>query len=170
KASWTKSYTDLPSNVLKFQDQVSEDVAREIRTVIPSFANELKRSPEAQVDPVVYEAAQAGRHYWLVRDIGLSLLEYQRALQRDPNYAPALAGLASTYLLMGESPNDVMLAAKTIPQAREAAQRALAIDPTLADADCVLAHIAMVYDHNLAEAERLFKKAIKEDPSNVTAH
>ncbi len=170
KVKWTKSYTDTLGNVLKFQDEVSEDVEKEIRLVIPNLANRTKRSDKPAVEPAVYEAYLKGRLYWLDRDIGRSFAAYQSALEGDARYAPALAGLASTYLLMGESPNDVLPADEVIPKARDAAHQALAIDPTLADADWVLAHIAMVYDHNLPEAERLFKKAIKEDPSNVTAH
>jgi TolB-like protein/Tfp pilus assembly protein PilF len=170
-AKWTKAYTDSVGNVLKFQDDVSDDVSKEIRTAIPSLASPNKRAAAAmKVDPAVYEAYQAGRNHWLDRDIARSFRDYQKALSLDPNYAPALAGLASTYLLMGQSPNDAMPAVDTVPKAREAAQRALAIDPTLADADCVLAYMAMVYDNNLQESERLFKKAIAEDPSNVTAH
>ena len=170
KARWTKSYTDLPGNVLKFQDEVSDDVANEIRTVIPNLANPIRNVANRTVDPAVYDAYLGGRLYWQDRDLGRSLLAYQRALHIDPHYAPALAGLASTYLLLGQSPNDVLTAGEAIPKARDAAEQALAIDSTLGDATSVLANIAMSYDHNLPEAKRLFQKAIADDPSNVTAH
>ena len=170
KARWTKAYTDLPGNVLKFQDEVSDDVANEIRTVIPNIANPVRNVASRTVDPAVYDAYLAGRLYWQDRDLGRSLLAYQRALRLDPHYAPALAGLASTYILLGQSPNDVLTAGEAIPKARDAAEQALAIDSTLGDATSVLANIAMSYDHNLAEAKRLFQKAIADDPSNVTAH
>ncbi len=170
KVIWTKAYTALLGNVLKFQDEVSEDVARELRSVIPGLAFSAKRENREIVEPAVYAEYVKGRVFWLDRDIGRAFDAYNRALALDSHYAPALAGLAGTYILMGESPNDVKPANDVVPKARQAAQQALAIDPTLADADWVLAHIAMVYDHNLPEAERLFKKAIKEDPSNVTAH
>ena len=117
KARWTKSYTDLPGNALKFQDEVSDDVANEI-AVIPNFANPVKRAANRTVDPAVYDAYLAGRVYWQDRDLERSLLAYQRALRLNPHYAPALAGLASTYLLLGQSPNDVLTAAEAIPKAR----------------------------------------------------
>ncbi len=170
KVKWTKAYTDALGSVLKFQDEVSEDVQKEIRLVIPNLANQPRRVDTLPVQPAVYEAYLKGRVFWLDRDIGRALNEYQQSLKVDPSYAPALAGLAATYVLMGESPNDVISASEAIPKARDAAKQAIAIDPSLADADWVLAHIAMVYDHDFPQAERLFKKAIAEDPSNVTAH
>jgi TolB-like protein/Flp pilus assembly protein TadD len=166
---WANSYTGDQHDALKLQDKITSDVAKEIAGALPSFPGHLIHGT-TRADSEAYVAYSAGRVYWLDRDLHRSLAAYQKALGINPNYAPALAGLATNYLLLGETPNDVMPPDVAIPKARQAAEQALAIDPTLADALCVLANIAQGYDHKLPEAEQLFKKAIESDPSNVTAH
>jgi serine/threonine-protein kinase len=94
---------------------------------------------------------------------------FQRALQKDPSYAPAMAGLAMSVLLLGEAPNDAIPPSQALPQARQYAYKALEQNPANSDAYCVLANFAQGYDHDLGEAERLYKKAIDLDPGNVTA-
>ena len=165
---WTNSYTGDVRHILQLQDQISADVAKQMRVTLPAGAG--IRETKRDVEPAVYEASVRGRLYWLDRDIGRSLIAYQQALHDDPKYAPALAGLATTYLLMGQAPNDALKQEESVPKARDAANQALAIDPKLGDPYCVLANIALTYDHDLGAAERLYKKAIEVDPSNVTAH
>jgi eukaryotic-like serine/threonine-protein kinase len=166
---WANSYTGSRQEVLKFQDEITNDVANKITSALPHL-HERGRLTPGTANPEAYEAYRNGRVYWLDRDLGRSLASFEKALSKDPKYSPALAGLATTYLLLGETPNDVLAPDVAIPKARKAANEALAIDPNQADALCVLANIAQGYDHNLPEAERLFKEAIRVDPSNVTAH
>jgi TolB-like protein/Tfp pilus assembly protein PilF len=167
---WTNFYTGSVQDVLLLQDKVAADVARETSITLPKSNATARAAAGHSVDPRVYDAYLAGRLYWLDRDMARSLAKYKEALDIDPKYAPARAGLAMSYLLLGESPNDALRPEVAIPQAREAAQEAIQIDPKNADAYCVLANIALSYDHNLPEAEHLFKRAIEVDPNNVTAH
>jgi len=97
------------------------------------------------------------------------MASFQRALQADPEYAPALAGYAMSVLLLGEAPNDAIPPSRALPDARQYAQKSLQQDPTVSDAYCVLANIAQGYDHDLTDAERLYKEAMRLDPRNVTA-
>ncbi|HUK31736.1 MAG TPA: tetratricopeptide repeat protein, partial [Candidatus Acidoferrum sp.] len=166
---WANSYTGLRQDVLKLQDEITGDVAKEISATLSPLHEHAVHSLSA-ADSKAAEAYRDGRVYWLDRDLRRSLASYEKSLHNNPNYAPALAGIATTYLLLGETPNDVLPPDLAIPKARKAANAALAIDPGLADALCVLANIAQGYDHNLAESERLYKRAIAVDPSNVTAH
>jgi TolB-like protein/Tfp pilus assembly protein PilF len=166
---WTNFYTGGVQDVLFLQDKVAADVARETSITLPKVNATARVAAQHPVDPRVYDAYLAGRLYWLDRDMARSLAKYKEALDIDPQYAPARAGLAMSYLLLGESPNDALRPDIAIPQAREAAQEAIQIDLKNADAYCVLANIALSYDHNLPEAEGLFKKAIEVDPNNVTA-
>jgi TolB-like protein/Tfp pilus assembly protein PilF len=166
---WTKSYTEEALGILQLQDKLTADVATEISSKLPAFTGRAGASGRP-VNPEAYRNYLEGRVYWLDRNILRSMDSYKRALAIDPDYAPALAGLATSYLLFGETPNDILPPSESMPKARQAAERALTIDPNLADAHCVLANIAMSYDHDLLKAERLFKQAIQEDPSNVTAH
>jgi TolB-like protein/Tfp pilus assembly protein PilF len=166
---WSKSYTGDAQNILKLQDNVTEDVAIQTRgSLAPAPA--LAKAKEQPVDPKAYEAYLEGRVHWFDRDLMRGKESYERALQIDPNYSRARAGLAMIYLLMGQSPNDVSRPPDSVPLARKAAEEALRNDPNSADAYCVLGNIAQSYDHDMAEAERFFKKSLELDPTNVTAH
>ena len=164
---WSKPYTGDAQNILKLQDDVTQDVASQIRGTLPSSSDNAKRQ---QVDPRAYEAFLEGRVHWLDRDLARSKESYERALQIDPGYSRARAGLAMVLLVLGQSPNDALRPSQSVPLAREAAQAALQGDPRNADAYCVLGNIAQSYDHDMAAAEGHFKRALDLDPTNVTAH
>ena len=180
--TWANSYTSDVHKVLAFQDEVVTDVVKHLLLTLPSTdaakpsdspasrAASLEPAKEVQpVDPKVYEAYLAGRLYLLDRDFPRSMTLFQQALRIDPQYPPALAGLGMSVLLLGETPNDAFPPATALPRARQAAYQALALDPHLSDAYCVLANVSQGYDHDLAGAERFYSKAIELDPNNVTA-
>jgi tetratricopeptide (TPR) repeat protein len=89
-------------------------------------------------------------------------------LEKDPNYALAYAGLADSYALLNyygaSAPSD------SFPRAREAAEKALKIDDTLAEAHASTAYIKRAYEWDWAGAEREFKRAIELNPNYATAH
>ena len=168
---WSKSYTGDARNILTLQDNVTEDVAAQIRGTLPSPGSPGRAGGNAeQVDSRAYEAYLEGRVHWFDRDLLRSKESYERALKIDPTNSRARAGLAMIFLLLGQSPNDVLPPSQSVPMAREAAQQALRGDANSADAYCVLGNIAQSYDHDMPAAERFFKKAIELDPANVTAH
>jgi TolB-like protein/Tfp pilus assembly protein PilF len=164
---WSKPYTGDAQNILKLQDDVTQDVSTQIRGTLPTSSDNAKRQ---SVDPRAYEAYLEGRVHWLDRDLARSKESYERALQIDPGYSRARAGLAMVFLVLGQSPNDALRPSQSVPLAREAAQAALQSDPKNSDAYCVLGNIAQSYDHDMPAAEAHFKKALDLDPTNVTAH
>jgi TolB-like protein/tetratricopeptide (TPR) repeat protein len=168
---WSKSYTGDARDILKLQDNVTEDVAAQIRGTLPSPSSPSRAGGNAeQVDSRAYESYLEGRVHWFDRDLLRSKESYERALKIDPANSRARAGLAMIFLLLGQSPNDVLPPSQSVPLAREAAQKALQSDAKSADAYCVLGNIAQSYDHDMPAAEGYFKKAIELDPANVTAH
>jgi TolB-like protein/Tfp pilus assembly protein PilF len=169
--AWSKSYTGDSRNILQLQDNVTEDVAAQIRGTLPSPNSSARPGTNAErVDSKAYEAYLEGRVHWFDRDLLRSKESYERALKIDPENSRARAGLAMIFLLLGQSPNDALPPSQSVPLAREAAQKALQSDAKNADAYCVLGNIAQSYDHDMPAAERFFKKAIELDPANVTAH
>jgi TolB-like protein/Tfp pilus assembly protein PilF len=168
---WSKSYTGDARNILKLQDNVTEDVATQIRGSLPSPKPAGRAGGNLeQGDSRAYEAYLEGRVHWFDRDLLRSKESYERALKIDPTNSRARAGLAMIFLLLGQSPNDAMPPSQSVPLAREAAEKALQSDAKNADAYCVLGNIAQSYDHDMPAAERFFQKAIELDPANVTAH
>ena len=168
---WSKSYTGNARDILQLQDNVTEDVAKQIRGTLPaSTKSDLGTELAEKVDSLAYTAYLEGRVHWFDRDLLRSKASYEHALEIDPGYSRARAGLAMIFLLMGQSPNDALPPSQSVPLAREAARQALRSDPKSADAYCVMGNIAQSYDHDMPAAERHFLKAIEVDPANVTAH
>jgi TolB-like protein/tetratricopeptide (TPR) repeat protein len=93
---------------------------------------------------------------------------FTAAIERDPTYARAYAGLANTYALLGSY--GMMAISASHPRGRAAALKALEIDPTLADAHAALATITSDYYWDWPEAERRFRLAIELNPSHATAY
>ena len=165
---WADSYTRDVSDSLRVQAEVASAVASQIGVALPvSGSSEKARS----INPEALDAYLKGSFYWTNRnDLPESIKSFQEAIQKDPNYALAYAGLASTYLLMGQVPNDGLPPLDAKPRARDAAQRALALDPHHGMAHAVLGNVAFGFDWNLPAAEREFRRAIELDANNPTAH
>jgi DNA-binding SARP family transcriptional activator/Tfp pilus assembly protein PilF len=111
-----------------------------------------------------------GRYWWNKRGPGLlkSIGFFSQALDADPTFAPAYSGMGDAYVQLGYA--SALAPSDAFPKARAAAQRALDLDPTLAEAHATLAYVAMYYDWNWKMAEREFKRAIALDPNYATAH
>ena len=96
-------------------------------------------------------------------------LEYfEQAVAKDPAYAPAYAGLASSYTFLGFFGH--LAREDAFPRARQLAVQALALDDTLADAHRILGLNAFYYDWDWVEAERSFRRAIELSPSDACPH
>jgi TolB-like protein len=162
---WADSYTGDMSDISGVQEKVAIAVAKQIHVALP-----LPLSTPIKVDPAAYDAYLKGRSFWASRDLAKSIDAYEQAVRDDPNYAPAYAGLASAYFLVGSVPNDGVPPMVATPKAREAAQHAIQLNPSIAEAHCVLANIAMSYDWDFATAEREYQRAISLDPNYATAH
>jgi tetratricopeptide (TPR) repeat protein len=94
--------------------------------------------------------------------------QFTQAIVHDPQYAAAYVGLANCYNLLREY--SVMPSAYAFPRAKAAAERAVALDPSLADAHASLAFVDFYWSYNSANAVHEFQKAIKLDPNNATTH
>jgi len=171
---WANSYTGDLRDILHVQDEVAADVASQIRVALPVGAVgvfDWKTKPARAVNPEAYDAYLRGRLYWTNRgDLHKGIEAYQQAIDKDPNYALAYAGLARAYALLGQVPYDDMPPVAAKPKAREAAERALQLDPQLGDAHSVLAIVSFSYDWDFAAAEREFQRAFALNPNDPTAH
>jgi tetratricopeptide (TPR) repeat protein len=112
-----------------------------------------------------------GRFHWNKRtaaDLASSAKYYQQAIDRDPNYAPAYAGLANAYALMPSY--DSVDVRDSYVKAAAAARRALALDDTLAEAHATLGLIALNWAPDWLRAEPELRRALELNPSYATAH
>jgi tetratricopeptide (TPR) repeat protein len=112
-----------------------------------------------------------GRYYWNLRSQdGLRKAEqyFKEAIQKDPQYGQAYAGLADTYILFANF--NISAPGQAYTQAREMSSQAIQIDSTLAEPHTSLATLKAVYDWDWSGAEQEFRRAIEMNPSYATAH
>jgi TolB-like protein/Tfp pilus assembly protein PilF len=169
---WADSYSRDLTDILLVQDEVGAAVASQIRTTLAT-APEMSspRLARRSVNPEAYDAYLSGRFYWTNRgDLHKSIAAYQQAIEKDPQYALAYAGLAGSYALLGQVPYDDMSPLEAKPKARAAAEHALQLDPLLGEAHAVLANVAFSYDWNFEVAEQEFQRALALSPNNPTPH
>ena len=169
---WGKSYTRDSRDVVALQQELARAIADELKVKLtPQEQQELKVAKP--VNPDAYSAYLHGRYYWYKRTnegFQRSIQYYEQALAADPNYAPAYAGLADAYALLGSTPNDALPPKEAMPKAKAAAQKALLLDDHVAEAHASLAYVSMVYDWDWTTAEREFRRAIEIDPHYAGAH
>ena len=167
---WTASYDGEPASVLNFQRELSAAIAEQIRLRLSplrlsALARRQTRNAEA------YDLYLRGRHYWhqLTPPTTKRAVEcFSRATRLDPEYALAWSGLADAYAaspINGDAPPLEMC-----PLAREAAARAVAAEPNLAEAQTSLGFVKFWFDWDWLVAEAAYRKAIELDPSYPMAH
>jgi TolB-like protein/tetratricopeptide (TPR) repeat protein len=169
---WADSYSRDLTDILLVQDEVGAAVANQIRTTLATTTEmSSSRFAKRSVNPEAYDAYLWGRFYWTNRgDLHKSIEAYQQAIQKDPQYALAYAGLAGSYALLGQVPYDDMSPLEAKPKARAAAEHALQLDPLLGEAHAVLANVAFSFDWNFEVAEQEFQRALTRSPNNPTPH
>jgi DNA-binding winged helix-turn-helix (wHTH) protein/tetratricopeptide (TPR) repeat protein len=99
-----------------------------------------------------------------------SIQLFRQAIALDPNYAAAYAGLADAYILAGSYGNSFLAPKTAMPKAKEAAEKALALDGNSPEAHTSLAYIKLTYDWDWKGAEAEFRQALELDPKYVNAH
>ena len=169
---WADSYSRSETDVLALQDDVAGAIARQIKiTLTPQQQASLTISHP--VNPKAHDAYLRGRYQWSQRTpkaIANAIQEFQQAIAVDPEYAPAYAGLADAYELLGSVPNDALPPRQAMPMAEQAAEKALALDNSLAEAHVSLAYIRLAYDWKRQEAEQQFREALDLNPGSATGH
>jgi len=166
---WAQSYDRSVGDMLALQSDLAHAIAGEIRVQLtPAERGRLARLQP--VDPAAYESYLKGRHFWNRRtreSLEKSVQRFQRAIEIDPGYAAAYAGLADVYLTQLDANylpprNAFALATRVILDA-------LRLDDTLAEPHTSLGHLRL-HEFNWAAAERQFTHAIELNPGYGTAH
>jgi TolB-like protein/DNA-binding winged helix-turn-helix (wHTH) protein/Flp pilus assembly protein TadD len=167
---WAAAYERNLRDVLTLQDEVAGAIARQIK--IKLTPQEHARLASARpVNPEGYRLYLEGRYYFLKRTrpaFEKSIQLLQRALEKDPNFALAYAGLSESYGILpfygGALPKEAF------PKAEAAARKALELDSTLAEAHAALGFVLFYYDWDWLAAERELRRAIELKPSYVVGH
>jgi TolB-like protein/DNA-binding winged helix-turn-helix (wHTH) protein/Flp pilus assembly protein TadD len=171
---WAEKFDDHFTNVFDVQDRISEQAAHALVATLtghPADQPATRLTKRYTEVPAAFDAYVKGRYHWNKRtepDFRRAIEQFDRAIELDPNYALAYAGRADSFILLavwGTAPP-----APLMEQAKAAAEKALALDPDLAEARTSLAFIAWVYDWNFPLADKEFAQAVELNPNYATAH
>jgi DNA-binding winged helix-turn-helix (wHTH) protein/TolB-like protein len=170
KTLWNEQIDENIADIFVIQDKISNHIVDSLQIVLSDkeksqFSKVYTNNVEA------YKKYMVGRYQWNKRNpdgFYQSIETFKQAIDLDPTFALAYAGLADSYLLLGLSGTEPRTEA--FPKARAAAEKALEIDENLAEADSSLAMVANLFDYNWQNAEKHFRKAIELKPNYSTGH
>jgi TolB-like protein/Tfp pilus assembly protein PilF len=170
KLLWTQSYERSLEGILRLQSEVARSIASEVRVVLTPEEETFFASAD-KVNPEAYEAYLKGRFHWYKftpADLELAGEYFQQALNLNPDYALAYVGYADA--LATPAHIGLMPATEVFPQAISLVNKALEIDPLLAEAHDMSARLKFVFRHDWKTSEKGFQAAIKLKPSHPDAH
>jgi len=167
---WAESFDRKLTDIFAVESDIATTIAE---TLQAKLTGSEKRAIAAQPteNSEAHEFYLKGRYFWNKRtanDLKTAITYFQKAIDKDPNYALAYAGLADSYALLPDfgagSPQE------SFSPARIAAKKALALDDTLAEAHTSLAQVLYSYDLDFDGSIREFRRAIELNPNYATAH
>jgi len=167
---WGEQYNRKVSDVLSVQQDITRDISETLKLQLTGEEkNRLAKRPTE--DSTAYQLYLNGLFYWnkgTQSGFQKAVDYFNQAIEKDPKFALAQAGLADTYNLQGDygyvSPRDAW------PRAKAAAMVAVSIDDSLAEAHTSLALVKAYYDWDWASAEREFRRGIQLNPNSAPAH
>ena len=169
---WAKSYERDLRDVLELQREAARAIADEIKAKLTP-PEKIRSASVRSVHSEAYEDYLKGRFLLSTFNHGdarKGIAYFQRAIQKDPNYALAYAGLAESYITLGQPWTGALSPKEVLPQAKAAATKALEIDDSLGEAHLALAHVIELYDWDWQGAEKEYRKALELNPNDAMAH
>lgn len=169
---WNGTFDEKLSDMFAVEDSISQRLAS---TLFLNLSNDEQRrlARPSTGNGDAYQLYLKGRFYWnkrTVEGVNQSLDYFQRATVSDPNYALAYSGLADAYVLAGSYGYSILPPTTAMPKAKAAAEKALSLDDTLAEAHTSLAYVLFTYDWNWIAAEQEFRRAISLNSTYANAH
>jgi eukaryotic-like serine/threonine-protein kinase len=167
---WGARYTRKLSDIIALPEEIARDTAEKLRLRL-SGSEQKQLTKNYATNSEAYRLYLQGRYYWNQRtaqSLQQGIQYFNQVISKDPNYAPAYAGLADCYALLNVY--NVVPATDVYQKAQVAASKALQLDETLAEAHTSLAFVRYRYYWDWTEAERHFKRAIELKPDYATAH
>jgi TolB-like protein/Flp pilus assembly protein TadD len=165
---WAEAYALDLANVLRSETEIAEAVGRQL-SVRPLPRPQVRSKPPGAEAHVAY---LKGLYFWNKRDeasLRKAIALFRQALDKDPGYARAHAGIASSYALLATSA-DALAAPEARRLAEAEARRALELDPQLAEGHAALSVVLCRFDWAWSECERELREALSLDPNYATGH
>jgi len=167
---WAEIYDRKLTDLFSVESDIAKTIADTLQAKLTG-SEQTAMSKKPTENPAAYELYLKGRFFWNKRtgnDLKTAADYFQRAIDADPSYANAYAGLAQSYLLIplfgAGMPRDFF------PKASAAARRAIELDETSAEGHAALANLYGLDNFNPPASEKEFQRAIALDPNSATAH
>jgi TolB-like protein/Tfp pilus assembly protein PilF len=167
---WAEIYDRKLTDLFSVESDIAKTIADTLQAKLTGSESRAMSNKPTE-NPEAYELYLKGRFFWNKRtgqDLKTACDYFQQAIAIDPNYATAYAGLAESYILIplfdAGSPQDYF------PKAKAAAERAIELQETSAEAHTALALLFCFSDVNFSQSEKEFKRAIELNPNYATAH
>jgi serine/threonine-protein kinase len=167
---WAERYERDLTSILKLQGEIAQAIAAEIQIVLTPEEQSLLAASQ-DIDPAAHEAYLKGTFHlqkFTPQDFDLALQYFETAVEIDPDYALAHAGIASAWIYINQL--GVAPPSEAIPKVQPALARALEIDPLLADAHLVQAQLSQVWDWDWDAVDESYRRAIELKPNFADAY
>jgi TolB-like protein/Flp pilus assembly protein TadD len=168
---WAQSFERQSKDVLALQAELASAIAREIHVQLTP-AEQSRLGSASSVDPEAYDAYLKGRYFFnrpSDENLQKAIARFEEAIAISPGFAPAHSGLSDAYLWEGFN-EGFLTASEARPRAKEAAERAVALDDGSAEAHTSLAVFKLFYEYDWEGSEVEFRRAIELNPSYAYAH
>jgi len=168
---WAQDYDSDKSDILKLQSEIAQAIAQQLHLHLLASKGGTLSAEKRAIDPQAYELYRQGRHLLDQRSremLPRSIEVFKQAIQRDPQYAEAYAGLADAYNLTAFYGLDPSL--NSVIQAKIAADKAIQLDDSLAAGHAAEGYTEFMWKGNWNAAEKEFRRALELDDNYVPAH
>ena len=167
---WGEQYNRKVSDLLTMQEEITQDISGTLKLQLTGEEKNLLAKRPTN-DPAAYQLYLNGLYYWNKGTQGgfqKAVDYFGQAIDKDPKFALAQAGLADTYALFSDS--GYMAPGEAWPRAKTAAMLAVGFEDSLAEAHTSLGLVKANYDWDWAGAEKEFQRAIALNPNSAAAH
>jgi len=167
---WGAQYDRKPGDIFVVQDQISDEISGKLRPRL-TRADKKRLTTHHTENAEAYRLYLKGRHHWnkwTEEGFYKAIEHFQQAIEKDPSYALAYAGIADSYVLLGW--NSYLPPKDVFPKGKVAAMTALRIDPDLAEAHTPLAALLWLHDWQWGDAQKEFQRSLELSPTYPTAN
>ena len=167
---WSERYDRNMEDIFAIQDEITQKIVDKLVAALDISIEPPKEHPPVNLE--AYDLHLKGRYFWNKLSpewISKTIDYYKQSIEKDPNYALAYTSIAEFYIFLSIG-FDVLPSKDAMPKAKEAALRALELDPNLSEAHASLGIIATCYDWDHKAAKNHFDKALELNPNSAKAH